>query len=149
MHLRGFKDRRMQSGIVFLQFSQLEFQLLPAWFARHHTRNNLRPRIERTSRCGCMYWLRHAVHPVSSDADAIKTGRLTNKLIASTMNGKNETRLLRVWFQLLPQMNNVRIDRASVWIVFITPYRIEQPIATQRFSWMRDEVRQQSELFRR
>src|SRR5256885_13866193 len=96
-----------------------------------------------------MYWLRHAVHPVSSDADAIKTGRLTNKLIASTVNGKNETRLLRIWFQLLPQMNNVCIDRASVRIIFITPHRVEQPIATQRFSRMRNEVCKQGKLFRR
>src|SRR5690349_179697 len=65
------------------------------------------------------------------------------------MNGKNETRLFRVWFQLLSQVNDVRIDRARRGIVFVSPHRIEQSIAAQRFYRMSDEVCEQRKLFRR
>ena len=65
------------------------------------------------------------------------------------MNGKNETRLLRIWFQLLPEMHDVRIDGARVRIIVIAPHRVQQPIAAKRFRGIRQEVRQQRELFRR
>ena len=65
------------------------------------------------------------------------------------MNGKYETRLFGIWFELLPQMNDVRINRARARIVFITPDRVEQSIPTQRFHWMRDEISEQRKFFRR
>ena len=63
------------------------------------------------------------------------------------MDGKNETRLLRIWFQLLPEMDNVRIYRPCVWIVLVTPDRVQKPITGERFRRMGDEVCQQRELF--
>src|SRR5207253_1311255 len=72
----------------------------------------------------------------------------TNELITAAVNGKNETRLLRIWFQLLPEMDDMRVHGARVWIVLITPYLIQKPIASERLRRMRDEVCQQRELFR-
>src|SRR5437870_1769397 len=51
-----------------------------------------------------------------------------DELITSAMNGKNETRLLGIRFQLLSEVNDVRIDGARVRIIFVTPYRIQQSI---------------------
>ena len=50
------------------------------------------------------------------------------------MNSKNETRLLRVWFQLLSEMDDVRIDCPRVGIVLVTPHRVQKPIAPERFA---------------
>src|SRR6185503_2615269 len=65
------------------------------------------------------------------------------------MNGKNETRLFRIGFQLLSQVNDVRIDRARGRIILISPHCVEQSIPTQRFHRMSDEVSEQRKLFRR
>jgi hypothetical protein len=53
-----------------------------------------------------------------------KQPTLSNEFIPTAVNGKNETWLLRIWFQLLPEMDDVRINRACVRIVFITPHRV-------------------------
>src|SRR5438132_514286 len=71
----------------------------------------------------------------------------TNELIATAVDGKYETRLLGIRFQLLPEMDDVRIDCARVRIVVITPHRIQQPVAAKRFRWMSDEVSEQRKLF--
>src|SRR5258708_4618606 len=73
----------------------------------------------------------------------------TNELITTAMNGKNETRFLRIRFQLLPEVNNMRVDCARVRIILITPHRVQQPIAAERFRGIGYEVRQQRKLFRR
>src|SRR2546426_12171855 len=65
------------------------------------------------------------------------------------MNGKNETRLFRVWFQLLSKMNDVRVDCPCVRIILVTPHRVQQPIARERFAGMRNKVGKQGELFGR
>src|SRR5207253_9268317 len=72
-----------------------------------------------------------------------------NEFIATAVNGKNETRLLRVWFQLLSEMDDVRIDCPRVGIVLITPHRVQKPIAAERFAGMRNKVGEQGELFGR
>ena len=72
---------------------------------------------------------------------------LSNELITSAMNGKNETRFLRIWFQLLPEMDDMRVNCPSIWIVVITPHRVQKPIAAERFRGMRNEVAEQRELF--
>src|SRR5205807_6450779 len=79
----------------------------------------------------------------------MKAFSLANKLITTAVNGKNETRFLRIWFQLLPEMNDVRVNRAGVRIVLITPHRIQQTIAAERFRRVRDEVGKQRKFLRR
>ena len=46
-------------------------------------------------------------------------------------------------------MNNVRVDRASRRIIFISPNCVEQTIATQCLHRIGDEVSEESKLFRR
>src|SRR6185503_18656874 len=88
--------------------------------------------VNRTNRCGG--------HSSQS---------LSNKFITTAMNGKNETRLLRIRFQLLPQVNDMRVNGARGWIVFVSPHCIKQSITTQCFYRMSKEVSQQRKLFRR
>src|SRR5829696_3132316 len=73
----------------------------------------------------------------------------SDKLIATAVNGKNKTRLLGIWFELLSEMNDVRIDGTRGRIILISPNGIEQPIATECFHGMCDEVSQQGKLFSR
>src|SRR5215471_9689247 len=73
---------------------------------------------------------------------------LTNELITGAVNGKNETRLLWIRFQLLPKMHDVRVNRARVRIILVTPHRIQQATPRERFRRMRDKVSQQSKFFR-
>ncbi len=72
---------------------------------------------------------------------------LTNKLIAGAVHGKNESWLFRIRLELLPQMNDVRVDRARVGIIFITPNRVQQTIAAERLNRMRDKISEQGKLF--
>ena len=65
------------------------------------------------------------------------------------MNGEDETRLLRIWFELLPQVNNVRIDCARVRIILVTPHGIKQTIARECFRRMRAEVSEQRKFLGR
>ena len=65
---------------------------------------------------------------------------LTYEFVTSAMNGEDKTRLFGIRFQLLPQVNDVRIDGARVGIAFVTPNFIEQTIATQSFRGMRNKV---------
>src|ERR1043165_6834387 len=74
---------------------------------------------------------------------------LSDKLIATAMNGKNETWFFGIWFELLSEMNDVRIDRARGRVILVSPHRIQQSIAAQCFNGMCDEVSQQSKLLRR
>src|SRR6266478_2169644 len=46
---------------------------------------------------------------------------LPHEFVTSAVYGKNETRLFRIRFQLLPEVNYVRVDRARVRIIFISP----------------------------
>src|SRR5207244_4141780 len=64
------------------------------------------------------------------------------------MDGKYETRLLRIRFELLPEMDDVRINCACVRIALITPHRVQQTIPTKRFPGVGYEVRKQRKLFR-
>ena len=79
----------------------------------------------------------------------VSIDRSTNEFITAAVNRKNETRLLGIWFQLLPEVDDVRVDCARVGIVFITPDRIQKPIARERFRGMGDKVGEQRKLFRR
>ena len=63
------------------------------------------------------------------------------------MNGKNETWFFGVRFQFLPEVHDVRIDRARRGIIFVSPNSIKQTISAQRFDGMRDEISKQRELF--
>src|SRR3989442_5448247 len=72
-----------------------------------------------------------------------------NEFVATAVNSKNETRLFRVWFQLLSEMDDLRIDCPRVGIVLISPHRVQKPIPAERFAGMRDKVGEQGELFGR
>src|SRR5262249_12500369 len=65
------------------------------------------------------------------------------------MDGQNEPRFLGDRFQLLPETQDVRVNRACVGVVLITPNLIQQAVAAERFRRMGDEVSQQGELLRR
>src|SRR5215216_193059 len=73
----------------------------------------------------------------------------SNKLITTAVNGKNKTRFFGIRFDLLSEMNDVRIDRACGRIIFISPNCIQQSIAAEGLNRMRDEVSQQGKLLRR
>src|SRR6266446_5071351 len=70
----------------------------------------------------------------------------TYKLITTAVHSKYETRLLRIGFQLLPEVNNVCVHCARVWIILVTPDRVQQTIAAERFHGMSDEISQQCKL---
>ena len=72
-----------------------------------------------------------------------------DELVAGAVHRHDEARFLGMWFQLLPEVNDVRVDGSRVRVVLITPDRIEQAIAAECLSGMGDEVRQQRELLRR
>src|SRR6185369_2298730 len=118
MHLRCFKDRSVQLSVISLQ--RLELLL---------------------RRRNCVWG--------SADVDCWESHDKTSsyKLVATTMNGKYETWFFGIWFELLSEMNDVRIDCPSCRIIFITPHGIEQSIATQCFDRIRDEVSEQSKFF--
>src|SRR5678815_4159494 len=71
---------------------------------------------------------------------------LSHELIATAVNSKNEAGLFGICFQFLSEMNDMRINCACAWIVVVTPHCIEQAIATQRLSRMRNEIREQREF---
>src|SRR6202040_4449999 len=91
-----------------------------------------------------LFWHEHLARHHGRDARVT----LTNEFITGTVDGKNEPRLLRIWFQLLPEMDDVRVDGACVWVVLVTPDCIEQTIAAERLSRIGDKVSQQREFFR-
>src|SRR5688572_1121268 len=64
---------------------------------------------------------------------------LTDKLISTAVNRKNEARFLRVRLELLPEMNDVRVNRARIRIVLITPDCVQQTITRKCFHRMRSE----------
>src|SRR5438132_5307727 len=72
---------------------------------------------------------------------------LTHELVTSSMHGKDETRLFRYRFQLLSQVNYVRVDRAGVRIILIAPDCVEQTIARKRFRRMSDKISKQRKFF--
>ena len=41
------------------------------------------------------------------------------------MDRQNEPRLLRIQFQLLPEVNDVRVNRARVGVVLVPPHLIQ------------------------
>ena len=55
------------------------------------------------------------------------------------MNGHDESWFLRPRFELVSQMRDVGIDGPGRRIVLMAPDVVEQPVATQRLSGMRDE----------
>ena len=73
----------------------------------------------------------------------MKAFSLANKLITTAVNGKNETRFLRIWFQLLPEMNDVRVNRAVGAVRVGAPDGIEQLITradTAAVAQQRDDL---------
>src|SRR5215216_2065338 len=73
----------------------------------------------------------------------------SDKLIATAVNGKNKTRFFGIRFELLSQMNDVRIDGARGRIILVSPNCIQQSIAAECLYGMRNEVGQQGKLLRR
>src|SRR5687767_3980507 len=121
MYLCGLEDGGIQIRVIFLKCFESLLEFVDLFWGTN-----------RTNRCCCGH----------------SSKSLSNKFVATAMNGKNKTRLFRIWFQLLSQVNDVRIDRACRRIVLVSPHRIKQSIATQCFYRMSDEVCQQRKLFR-
>src|SRR5687767_3479643 len=71
---------------------------------------------------------------------------LADKLITTAVNRKNEARLFRVRLELLPEMNDVRVNRARIRIVLITPDCVQQTITRKCFHRMGHKVREQRKL---
>src|SRR5207245_6895117 len=92
---------------------------------------------------------RRAANPALNPDWLIEVLLSTDELVATAMNGKYETRFLGVRLQLLPEVNDVRVDGPRARIVFVSPHFIQEPIARECFRRMRDEVSQQRKFFRR
>src|SRR5215472_14044168 len=74
---------------------------------------------------------------------------LTDKLVTCAVHGQNEAWLFRLGFDLLPQVNDVRVDGASGWKSVIPPDFLEQTIAAQGFTLVADQIFQQLEFLGR
>src|ERR1700688_5100375 len=74
---------------------------------------------------------------------------LPNKLVPRTMNSQDETRLIRLGFNLLPQAHDVRIHGARGGKAVVAPHILEQAIAAQSLAGMAQKILEQLELLRR
>src|SRR5271166_3599238 len=64
------------------------------------------------------------------------------------MHRQDETRIFRLRLNFLPQANNVRVYRSGRRKAVVPPNVLQQPVASQGFARMVEEVLQQLELFR-
>src|ERR1700674_4402436 len=81
---------------------------------------------------------------------AFSTFHLRNKtsadeLITRSMHGQNESRFLRLRFDLLPEANNVCVHRTCRGKTIVSPHILKQPVPAQGLSRMNEEVLQKLE----
>src|SRR5262249_47933335 len=60
---------------------------------------------------------------------APKSQLLTNKLVNGAMHRQDVARIIRYWFQLLPQANDMCIDSARGGEVLVSPNFLQQAIS--------------------
>src|SRR5690242_9649756 len=73
---------------------------------------------------------------------------LSRELVAETVDGVNELRILRIALDLLTQPRDVDVDGARHRHLVVAPHFRQQLIARQRRPAMRDEMPEQLELAR-
>src|SRR5204863_832625 len=133
VHLRCFEDFSVQIGVILLQRCNFHLQVYPS----------------RPGGNSSLGWTSLKVDCTLRSQSAIEC-RLTHKalslsheLVTAAVNRKYEVWLLRIWFQLLPEVDDMRIDCARIRIVIVTPNRIQQPVAAECFRGMGNEVGEQ------
>src|SRR5271167_3151679 len=72
-----------------------------------------------------------------------------DELVTRTVDSQNESRFLRLGFDLLPEPDNVRVHRTRGGKAIVSPDILQQPVATQGLSWMDEEILQKLELLGR
>src|ERR1700686_3268769 len=79
----------------------------------------------------------------------LRNNTSADKLITRPVHRQNESRLLRLGFNLLPEANDVCVHRTCSGKAIVSPNILEQPVPAQRLSRMNEEVLQEFELLRR
>src|SRR5438477_884058 len=135
--LLGLAD---QGGII-----HTDRRCCPGWFYRSQYRTvqvRRSPNFAglRHTHLSAHAFIRLPIYPATSSCV------LAYKLVPRSVHGENETRLLRLRFDFLPQADDVRIHRASRGKAVVAPHVLQQAIAAQGFAGMAQEILEQLEF---